>query len=149
MVANLVWTDERKDLVKKLWLTQSGGEIAKTMGVTRNAILGLMHRMGRTPEEKRAAYDRRMFSPEQKLTRKEINKRASERRRMERWAQNPALAERYERALTPSPPLNTCSKTSVQFRKYLPRPPEMTKNELRAMFAQAVRNTALMEGGCE
>lgn len=36
------------------------------------------------------------------------------------------------------------SKTSPEYRKKLPALPEMTKNELRAMIAQAVVNTAGM-----
>lgn len=36
------------------------------------------------------------------------------------------------------------SRTSSFFRKQLPKIPEMTKNELRAMLADAVRNTAEM-----
>ncbi len=36
------------------------------------------------------------------------------------------------------------SKTSPAYRRQLPALPEMTKSELRAMIAQAVRNTAEM-----
>lgn len=35
----------------------------------------------------------------------------------------------------------TFSKTSPAYRRQLPQLPEMTKPELRAMIAQAVRNT--------
>lgn len=37
---------------------------------------------------------------------------------------------------------NAVPKTTVAYRKLLPRMPEMSKNELRAMLAEAVRNTA-------
>lgn len=48
------WTDERADLVKKLWHEGlSAGQIAKQIGgTTRNAVIGKIHRLGlsgRTP----------------------------------------------------------------------------------------------------
>ena len=42
------WTDERKDLLKKLWSDSlTGAEIASQLGgVSRSAVLGMVHRMG-------------------------------------------------------------------------------------------------------
>lgn len=43
------WTDERVELLKKLWLDgQSASQIAKQLGggVTRNAVIGKVHRLG-------------------------------------------------------------------------------------------------------
>lgn len=42
------WTDERVDSLKKLWLEgQSASQIAKFLGgVTRNAVIGKVHRLG-------------------------------------------------------------------------------------------------------
>ena len=42
------WTDERVDLLKKLWGEgQSASQIAKELGgVTRNAVIGKVHRLG-------------------------------------------------------------------------------------------------------
>jgi GcrA cell cycle regulator len=42
------WTDERVDLLKKLWLDGlSASQIAKQLGgVTRNAVIGKVHRLG-------------------------------------------------------------------------------------------------------
>lgn len=42
------WTDERVDLLKKMWNEgQSAGRIAKELGgVTRNAVIGKVHRLG-------------------------------------------------------------------------------------------------------
>lgn len=44
----MAWTDERKEMVKRLWADgMSASEIASEVGgVTRNAIIGLVHRMG-------------------------------------------------------------------------------------------------------
>ena len=42
------WTDERVDLLKKMWTEgQSASQIAKELGgVTRNAVIGKVHRLG-------------------------------------------------------------------------------------------------------
>ena len=42
------WTDERVDVLKKLWLDGlSASQIAKQLGgVTRNAVIGKVHRLG-------------------------------------------------------------------------------------------------------
>lgn len=46
----MVWSDERVELLKKLHTEGlSGGRIAAILGVTRNAIIGKIHRLGLTP----------------------------------------------------------------------------------------------------
>ena len=43
------WTEDRVGALKKLWLEgQSASQIAKTLGggVTRNAVIGKVHRLG-------------------------------------------------------------------------------------------------------
>ena len=42
------WTDERVETLKKLWLDGlSASQIAKSLGgVTRNAVIGKVHRLG-------------------------------------------------------------------------------------------------------
>ncbi|MCB2111274.1 MAG: GcrA cell cycle regulator, partial [Rhodobacteraceae bacterium] len=42
------WTDERVELLKKMWTEgQSASQIAKELGgVTRNAVIGKVHRLG-------------------------------------------------------------------------------------------------------
>src|SRR5947199_4794757 len=46
--AEMGWTDERVALLKKLWLDGlSASQIAKQLGgVTRNAVIGKVHRLG-------------------------------------------------------------------------------------------------------
>ncbi len=46
--ADMGWTDERVELLKKLWLDGlSASQIAKQLGgVTRNAVIGKVHRLG-------------------------------------------------------------------------------------------------------
>ena len=45
---NMAWTQEREDLLRKLWLQGlSASQIAYVMaGITRNAVIGKAHRMG-------------------------------------------------------------------------------------------------------
>src|SRR5665213_3612467 len=47
-VAIMGWTDERVEMLKKLWLDgHSASQIAKQLGgVTRNAVIGKVHRLG-------------------------------------------------------------------------------------------------------
>lgn len=58
---NMSWTDERVELLKKLWMEgQSASQIAKQLGgVTRNAVIGKVHRLGlsnrNTPETEAAS----------------------------------------------------------------------------------------------
>ena len=57
------WTDERVELLKKLWLDGlSASQIAKQLGgVTRNAVIGKVHRLGlsgRAAPSKPAAHGR-------------------------------------------------------------------------------------------
>jgi GcrA cell cycle regulator len=48
MEPSMSWTDERVDLLKKMWLEgRSASQIAKELGsVTRNAVIGKVHRLG-------------------------------------------------------------------------------------------------------
>lgn len=42
----MTWTDERIDLLKKLWADgRSASQIAKQLGVTRNAVIGKVNRL--------------------------------------------------------------------------------------------------------
>ena len=48
------WTDERVETLKKMWSEgQSASQIAKELGgVTRNAVIGKVHRLGRRARAK-------------------------------------------------------------------------------------------------
>ena len=39
------WSEERKTALKNLWPTHTGSQIAKILGVSRNAVVGMAHRM--------------------------------------------------------------------------------------------------------
>ena len=44
----MAWSDERVAILKKMWLEgNSASEIAKNLGnITRNAVIGKVHRLG-------------------------------------------------------------------------------------------------------
>src|SRR5262245_35835764 len=76
---NMSWTDERVEALKKLWAEGlSASQIAKQLsGVTRNAVIGKVHRLGlsgrATPSRPpsrivRAARPRAAFRPTLRLT---------------------------------------------------------------------------------
>ena len=50
MGVSMSWTDERVELLKQLWLDgKSASQISSILGggVTRNAVIGKVHRLGR------------------------------------------------------------------------------------------------------
>jgi hypothetical protein len=119
---------------------------------TRCAVIGRAARLGfRNPVPKR--------KPNGSSARAEYYRQVGIRRREERWAANPALHVHYERRMAErekyrekvrSDGLQRArdrgqSKTSPSYRKFLPRIGDLSKDELRAMLAAAVQNTAAME----
>jgi hypothetical protein len=106
---------------------------------TRNACLGRswrtsMARPARAPRTKSVR------------TRQE---RQIVKRREKRWAANPSLQARYERLQEQKRTLALMASkgtppTAAAYRKHLPRLPDMTKRELRAMLTAAVVTTAAL-----
>lgn len=109
-------------------------------GYSRNACIGKARRLSITSPERTVKFNNR----------RERDRAVSAKRKAERWKANPSLKERaarmaqqkINRAIMLA---NGATRTSPEFRKHVPRPPEMTKNELRAMLTTAVQNTAAME----
>ena len=64
------WTDERVDLLKKLWQDGlSASQIAKELGgVTRNAVIGKVHRLGLSGRETPAKPQRTYFKAPRPVT---------------------------------------------------------------------------------
>ena len=60
------WTDERVDLLKKLWLDGlSASQVAKQLGggLTRNAVIGKVHRLGLSGRAAPSQPHRPVFKP--------------------------------------------------------------------------------------
>ena len=63
------WTDERVELLKKLWGEgQSASQIAKELGgVTRNAVIGKVHRLGLSNRAASASKNEAVQKPDKKI----------------------------------------------------------------------------------
>lgn len=113
-----VWSEKAIEDLTRLWADgYSASAIASEMGwLTRSAVLGKVHRLGLPARAPR------------------MNARAKEERPV------PKRARRL-----PRPPSEKVTIIRPRFQMaILKRLPEMTKSQLRAELAQAVRNTAAM-----
>ena len=149
---NKAWPQEHSDeLVRLLQLSElSFAEIAEQMNAdlgtnySRDAVLGRAWRMNHCKA-------RPPVSPEMQAQRKQARiTRGAAKRKAERWAAKPWLANRAECAtekkrIRAQFAASGTPKTSRAYRMHLPKIPEMTKTELRAMLTNAVQNTAAME----
>ena len=143
-VKTRLWPEEHsKQLEAAFTLGLSYSKIAVIVSArcgahySRGACIGRVSRMGL----KRPGY------VVVAMTREEKTRRATERKRKKRWAAKPDLAERYRQLTERRKQFleSGTSKTSSAYRRHVPRLPEMTKTELRAMITTAVQNTAAME----
>ena len=114
---------------------------------TRNAILGRAYRTNHCITRPPVAPEIRAQRKRERLIRRNDEKRAK------RWAAKPWLATRADRSkereeeakrVRAAFDASGTSRTSPGYRKHLPKLPEMTRNELRGMLADAMRNTAAM-----
>jgi len=140
-----MWTNEQVGLLTKLWADgYSASLIGLQIGYTRNAVLGKVFRLGL---EKRAERIRPViYKPAAPRPRRHRDAYQMERireRQRERYNERKASRAGEQKAY-----LKNCKapKTSAAYRNHLPIMPDMTKNQLRAMLAAAVINTAAMEG---
>lgn len=133
------WTDLRIEQLKALWGDgDSASIIAKALGCSRNAVLGKVHRLELPNRIIVNSVERTRLSRRRDPLIIAENARARVKRYRDRLRkQNKSEVLAQFRACGSSP-------YSAAFRKHLPRQPEMTKGELRAMLAQAIANTARM-----
>lgn len=134
------WTDEKRAEVARLAGTgMIAPEIATALGATHASILTYCGRHGipviKYSPEQQAMYDRRALDRE---TTRQARKVAANKKK--KLAQRLAAMERSGHAAAVIAAAS--SQTSVGYRAHLPPAPDMTKNQMREMFAQAVRNTA-------
>ena len=126
------WTEKEFNHLREMAAAgEYASAIAAKLGTSRASILTMAGRNGvevlrYTPEEQDEMDRRRRESDRRKLERRRGRKR-------ERTA-----AQRGSTIIIDP----TASRTSAAYRSRLAPLPEMTKNELRAMLAQAIRNTA-------
>ena len=140
------WTDERVETLKRMWAEgQSASQIAKELGgVTRNAVIGKVHRLGlsnRAGEGAAAADDTDQPSP----TRSE----PSSPKPAEPAAAKPAAApkpapERAAPQAAPAAPASGATVTPLPIRKAIipagqPLPPQPSANEISPEALASVR----------
>ena len=133
------WTDERVETLKKMWAEgQSASQIAKELGgVTRNAVIGKVHRLGLSNRVGGGAHDG-ADDEAPAAVRSEPSARASE----------PAArtADPAPRAATPPerPAPTTATITPIPLRKAIipagqPLPPQPSANEISPEVLASVR----------
>jgi hypothetical protein len=148
---NTLWPQEHSDMLSSLLKTTSlsFSEIQVQMNAalktyyTRNAILGRAYRMNHCITRPPVAPEIRAQKKRERLT------RLNEKKKAQRHAAKPWLATRADRAKEQKRvramfDATGTSRTSAGYRKHFPRLPEMTKDELRGMLADAMRNTSVM-----
>ena len=130
------WTDERVELLKKMWSEgQSASQIAKELGgVTRNAVIGKVHRLGLSnragapaggPEKEPEAIAPAMAAPEPKVE-------ARPRPTLVKTDPEP-VAEDRPAAPAPAP------ATRKPFVAGQPLPPQPSANEISPEALASVR----------
>lgn len=76
----MIWTLENTALAVRLWTEgKSASEIGKTLGITRNAVIGKMHRMGAHQETRKALPPR---APRSSILRRPNERKAPSEKRV-------------------------------------------------------------------
>lgn len=82
-----MWTDERTEAAQAMWAGgKTAAEIAKALDITRNAVIGKVHRMGwatRLVQVRKKPTDKRSGTPRQRMSAEE--RAAKARARSQRW----------------------------------------------------------------
>ena len=138
-----MWTDDKIELLKTLWTAgQSAGQIAPQIGVSRSAVCAKWMRLGLKRGRPQPTAKPRILSGSRR--RATAPNGAPERRPRpnSEYIQNLTTVSRGaspvdRRSPEPPRPLRKDLSTS----KPKGRPVPFTKTELRAMLAEAVRNT--------
>ena len=116
------WTDERVETLKKMWGEgQSASQIAKELGgVTRNAVIGKVHRLGPVePHDYEHRQSRRKT--------KSRARRSRNRRRAKGRCSSQAVTPIAE-PMTPTPPPSRARRAIIPAGQ--PLPPQPSANEI-------------------
>ena len=133
------WTDERVEILKKLWLDGlSASQIAKQLGgVTRNAVIGKVHRLGLSGRAAPSHPSRPAFKaprPPRPMTMPAPRPRAAEPRAHHAPAVRPQpfveLPGHGHRADAGRPHVQMADRRSVHRRLHLLRPPGRRRGAL-------------------
>jgi hypothetical protein len=123
------WTEEKRAQLRALAATGiTASEIGAIIGVTKPSVLTICGR-NQIPVVMHTEAEKAEMRARERLREK--------RKRQKRAATRPVNAVAINVQ-------SGTSKTAPVYRNQLPRLPEMSKNQLRDMLAEAVRNTAEM-----
>jgi len=132
------WTDERVETLKRMWSEgQSASQIAKELGgVTRNAVIGKVHRLGLSNRTSGAAP-----APAAKPAAKEKPAAAAAKAKPKA---KPAKPEAEEKAAEEKPAAAAPAQPSTPARKQIipagqPLPPQPSANEISPEALASVR----------
>jgi len=132
---NSMWTNQREAILRRMWKGgASASIIGDELGISRNAVIGKVHRLKLEPRLPNFKHSRRQL-----LTgRPQLEQRATQsggRAARRAWA--------YD-SYDGKPPQRIVSVMTVTVSKST-RKPELTKGELRRLFEEAWRNTATLQ----
>jgi GcrA cell cycle regulator len=138
------WTDERVETLKRMWAEgQSASQIAKELGgVTRNAVIGKVHRLGLSNRAGEGASVEEAEAPV--ATAKPEPKAEPAPRPAPAAAAPKPAAERPAPAPQPAAPASSASITPLPIRKAIipagqPLPPQPSANEISPEALASVR----------
>ncbi|WP_295535493.1 GcrA family cell cycle regulator [uncultured Thioclava sp.] len=127
------WTDERVDLLKKMWSEgQSASQIAKELGgVTRNAVIGKVHRLGLSNRAGGAAEPAKPEAKAEKTEAKPVKATAESKAEEKPAVATPAPAAAAPAAAATARP----EPTAAPMRRAIipagqPLPPQPSANEI-------------------
>ncbi|MEX1660215.1 GcrA family cell cycle regulator [Thioclava sp. 15-R06ZXC-3] len=127
------WTDERVDLLKKMWSEgQSASQIAKELGgVTRNAVIGKVHRLGLSNRAGGAAEPAKPEAKAEKTEAKPVKATAESKAEEKPAVATPAPAAAAPAAAAAARP----EPTAAPMRRAIipagqPLPPQPSANEI-------------------
>ncbi len=124
------WTDERVELLKKMWGEgQSASQIAKELGgVTRNAVIGKIHRLGLSNRTSTATASKADTKPKAEAKAKKVTKPEVAEKPKKPVEAKPAPAAAEAVANVPVPAATPVRKQIVPAGQ--PLPPQPSTNEI-------------------
>lgn len=143
-MSDSVWIDQRVDQLKAFWADgASASVIASKMGLTRNAVLGKVHRLGL---EKRSNRNGAYYGPKREVTQRTPPKRIYRNSVFKNRGEKTPTIEVPNPNKKPGlmPVMSALTGAYVRSERKRAREPEYSKNQLRAQLAQAMLNTARM-----
>lgn len=137
------WTDERVETLKRMWAEgQSASQIAKELGgVTRNAVIGKVHRLGLSNRVAGGREDEDEATPAPAAAAPRAEPKPEPAPRAEPAAARPAPERPAPAAAAPAAPSNV---TPLPIRKAIvpagqPLPPQPSANEISPEALASVR----------